>query len=110
MYFGYAGLSSYGFLAAGFWVVMVVAVGLGLVYVVGSARGKASAQSWVNLCMTALVVGILADGAWAWFSGQWDRFIRNYGFSTLLEMLLLAFLLLFVMWFMAIRYVQGLEK
>ena len=106
---GYAQLSAFTFLAAGFWIVMVVAVGLGLVYVVGSARGKRAAQQWVDLCIAALLVGLLIDGVWAMTSGQWARFMHAYGFSTLAEMLVLAFLLLFSMWFMAVRYTQGLK-
>jgi len=106
---GAAPLSAYTFLAAGFWVVLIVAVGLGLVYAVGSTRGKRAAKMWVDLCLAALGVGLLIDGAWALISGQWARFMHAYGFSTLAEMLVLAFLLLFSMWFMAIRYTQGLK-
>lgn len=110
MQFGYASISEFTFIAAGFWVVIAVAFGLGLVYVVGATRGKRAAQLWVDLCVGALAVGTIADLAWAVGSGQWARFMREFGFSSLVELLVLAFLLLFTMWFMAVQYVRGLKE
>lgn len=109
MDFGLVSLATYGFLAAGFWVVMTVGVGLCLVYVVGHARGKRAAEAWVRLCIVTLVVGGLGTLTWAVLSGQWQRFMLTFGFGPLGEMLMLAALFLGTMWFMALRYTQGLK-
>lgn len=109
MYFGYAPLASYGFIGAGFWVVVAVGFGLGLVYVVGSARGRRAAQLWTNACMLLLAAGGIADIAWAVLSGQWRPFMLQFGFSPLAEMMMLAALLIGTMWWMAVRYSAGLK-
>ena len=109
MYFGYLSLQSFAFLAAGFWVVLTVGVGLILVYAVGTYRGKRAAQLWTQACVAVLVVGIAADVAFAMVSGQWEAFLLTYGSGTLLEMGLLGLLFVGSMWFMALRYTQGLK-
>lgn len=110
MYFGMTSLSRFGFIGAGFWVVMVTAFALGLVYVVGSSRGRVAAQQWLSACMLLLGVGGIADISWALVSGQWRAFMVQFGFGALLEMLVLAALFIGTMWFMAVRYVGGLDK
>jgi len=109
MQFGFTSLASFGFLALGFWVVMIVGLGLCLVYVVGSSRGKRAAELWVRLCMVTLALGGAATVGWALASGQWQRFMLTYGFGPLGEMFMLAALFLGSMWFMALRYTQGLK-
>lgn len=110
MYFGMTSLSRYSFIGAGFWVVIVTGFGLGLVYVVGSTRGRLAAQMWMSACMTILAIGGIADILWALVSGQWRAFVIQFGFGPLFEMLVLAGLFIGTMWFMAVRYVSGLDK
>jgi len=103
-------LQSFTFLAAAFWVVMVSGVGLIMVYAVGTYRGKRAAQLWTNACVALLFIGLAADVVFAVMSGQWDAFMNVYGSGPLLEMGILGLLFVGSMWFMAIRYTQGLDK
>ena len=109
MQFGFVSMATFNFLVVGFWVVMIVGLGLCLVYVVGSGRSKRAAELWVRLCMITLAVGGAATVGWALASGQWQRFMLTYGFGPLGEMFMLAALFLGSMWFMALRYTQGLK-
>jgi hypothetical protein len=110
VYFGYLSLQSFTFLTAGFWVVMVSGLGLVLVYVVGTYRGKKAAQLWIRACVAVLMIGLAIDIAFAVLTGQWAAFMLAYGFGSLLEMGLFGLLFVGSMWFMALRYAQGLEK
>jgi hypothetical protein len=110
VYFGLISLSTFRFIGAGFWVVMVTGLGLALVYVVGSSRGRRAAQMWTNSCMVLLAAGGIADIVWALLSGQWRTFMLQFGFSPLAEMMLLAALLIGTMWFMAVRYIAGIKE
>jgi hypothetical protein len=102
-------MAQYSFLAVGFWVVMVVAVAFLLVYFVGSTRGKRAARMWTSACVALAVLGGLLDILWALLSTEGRSFIAVYGFGPLGEMAMLALLLLGTMWFMAIRYTEGLK-
>jgi hypothetical protein len=110
VYFGLTSLSRFSFVGVGFWVVMCAGVGLGLVYAVGSAKGKRAAQMWTDACLVLLAAGGIADILWALMSGQWRAFMLQFGFSPLAEMMVLAALLLGTMWFMAVRYTSGLDE
>jgi hypothetical protein len=110
VYFGYLSLQSFTFLSAGFFVVMVAGLGLTLVYPVGAYRGKRAAELWVKSCVAILVVGLAADVAFAVASRQWEAFLLTYGLGSLLEMGILGLLFVGSMWFMAVRYTQGLSK
>jgi hypothetical protein len=107
---GAVALQAFTFLAAGFWVVMVSGLALLLVYAVGATLGRRAARAWVNACVALLVVGIGADVAYAVVSGEWEAFLLAYGFGPLLEMGVLGLLFVGSMWFMALRYTQGLER
>lgn len=110
MYFGLLPLSAYPFLLVGFWIVMIVALALCLVYVVGSTRGKRAAQMWTDACVGTFLLGSMADVVWAVFSGQWRSFMLQFGLGPLSDMVMLAVFLIGIMWFMAIRYTQGLKN
>ena len=110
MYFGYLSLQSFTFLAAGFWVVMVAGIGLILVYAVGTYRGKRAAQLWTQACVAVLAIGLVVDIAFAVMTKQWEAFLLTYGAGPLVEMAVLALLFVGSMWFMALRYTQGLKK
>ena len=105
----YAGLSRFTFLSVGFWVVMVVGIAFALVFAVGPTRGKNAARLWVRLCVGLAVIGGAADVAWTIMTGEWAAFINAFGYEPIIEMVVLAVLLLGTMWFMAIRYTDGLK-
>ena len=109
MYFGLLPLSAYPFLLVGFWITMVIAFALGLVYLVGSKRGKRAARVWTTVCVGAFLAAGAANVAWAVFSGQWRSFMLRIGSGPFTEMVMLAVLFVGVMWFMALRYTQGLK-
>jgi hypothetical protein len=106
---GYAQLSRFSFIGAGFWIVMVVGAAFVLVYAVGASRGKRAARVWTDACVAGLLIGAAVDIAWAVFSGEGRRFLEAFGVGPLLEMSVLAALFLGTMWFMAIRYTDGLK-
>lgn len=109
MYPGLGRLPLYPFIGVGFVVVMVAGVALVLVYAVGALRGRRAAVAHTRGCVTALAAGCVADIVWAVASGQWSGFMREIGLAPLTEMLVLAALFLFSVWFMAVRYTQGLS-
>ena len=109
MYFGNAGLARFAFIGVGFWVVMVSAFAFLLVFGVGSTRGKRAAKLWVDMCVALTLLGAGGDVLWAWLSGEWRSYLVAYGTGPLFEMFLLAVLFLGTMWFMAIRYTDGLK-
>ena len=95
---------------AGFWVVMAVGIALALVYAVGAKKGKRAAQMWTDVCVAALALGAVGVIAWALASGQLRSFLVQFGYGPLFEMLVLAALFIGSMWFMAVRYTQGLKE
>jgi hypothetical protein len=107
--FGYAGLARYTFLSLGFWVVLVAGIAFALVFAVGPTRGKRAARMWADACVTFVVLGAMADVIWALAIGEWHRFVAAYGYGPLAEMGVLALLFLGTMWFLAIRYTEGLK-
>jgi hypothetical protein len=109
VYFGYEGFSRYPFLALGFWVVLVAGIAFALVFGVGSTRGKRAARQWTGACVALTALGALTDVGWALVSGELSSFLRLYGWSPLAEMGVLALLFLGTMWFMAVRYTEGLK-
>jgi hypothetical protein len=108
--FGYAPFERYTFLGIGFGVVVVIGMAFALVYVIGAMRGKKVAELWVDACVAGLAVGGLVDAGYALFSGQLRGFLVEFGPGPLLEMIGVAVLFLGTMWFMAIRYTDGLEE
>lgn len=105
---GFGALSRYTFLSAGFWVVMVVAIAFALVYAVGPTRGKAAARMWTDASLGLALFGAAADVLWAVESGEGRVFLELQGAGPLLGMVALAVLLTGTMWWMAIRYTDGL--
>lgn len=110
MYFGLSRLPLYPFVGVGFVAVMVIGIALGLVYAVGAAKGRLAAMRYTNVCVYALVALGVVDVVWASLSGQLAPFMSEIGVGPLVEMLVLAGMFIFSMWFMAMRYVQGLRS
>ena len=78
-------------------------------YAVGATRGKRAAQMWTDACVGLVFLGGGGDILWALYTGEWHSFMAAYGFGPLGEMGMLALLFLSTMWFMAIRYTEGLK-
>ena len=110
MYFGNAQLGRYTFVGMGFWLVLAVGFAFALVYGVGSTRGKRAAQMWTDACLGTVILGGILDLAWAFVSGEWRLFMRDVGPTPLAEMFVLGLLFIGTMWFMAVRYTQGLKE
>jgi len=110
MYFGLASLPTYSFVGIGFWVVMAAGLGLGTTFPIGKSRGRRAATRWINGCLLILVLGGAVDVALAAVSGQWQRFMLQFGFGPLAEMAVLATLFVGTMWWMAMRYTAGLDS
>lgn len=106
---GNAGLANYTFLQVGFWVVLVDGIAFALVYAVGPTRGKRAARLWIDLCVALGGLGAVGAVVWAFASREWHPFMVRYGWEPLIEMVVLAALFLGTMWFMAIRYTEGLK-
>ncbi len=107
MYFGYQTMWMFTFVPLGFLLVMGVSVSLGLIYAVGSARGKDAAIRYLRTCIAVLFVGALGIIAYALASGQLARFVAAYGIVPLLEMSVLALMCVGAMALMASSYVSS---
>jgi hypothetical protein len=107
--FGYEGFARFTFLSMGFWVVMVAGIAFAMVFAVGPTRGKRAAKLWTDACVWLVVFGSAADFLWAWLSGEGRAFLALYGAAPLIEMAVMGLLFLGIMWFMAIRYTDGLK-
>lgn len=107
MYFGYQMMWMFTFVPLGFLLVMGVSVALGLIYAVGSARGRDAAIRYLRVCMAVLLVGGMAIIAYSLASGQLARFVAAYGIVPLLEMSILALMCVGAMALMASSYVSS---
>lgn len=106
MYFGLIRISQYPFIPVGTTVVLLWSVLLGLVYAVGAARGGRAALRYFRIVVWTGAAALAATWLWSLLSGQWQRFLSEFGWQPMLEMLLGAALLLFVMVWMGMTYVS----
>jgi hypothetical protein len=109
VYFGFGGLARFTFLSVGFWVVMVASIAFALVYAVGPTRGKLAARMWTDSSLVLALIGSAVDLLWALESGEGRAFVDLYGAGPLAGVVALAVLLMGAMWWMAIRYTDGLK-
>jgi len=107
VYFGYQTMWTFSFLPIGFVLVMGVSIALGLIYAVGSSRGKDAALRYLRVCTVVLLVGGALDIAYAVATGQLARFVAAYGIVPLLEMSVLALMCVGAMALMASSYVSS---
>lgn len=105
MQYGYQRMALYPFVTVGFVVVMAVGIALAFVYLVGRVGGRRAAGMFTNACMLVVLGGLSLDLAWAFVSGQWEGFMRDFGLAPLFEMAVLAAMFVLSMWWMAVRYV-----
>lgn len=106
MYFGLIRISQYPFVSVGTWVVLGWAILLGLVYAVGALAGGRTALTYYRVVAWGGAAMLAAVWVWALVTGQWSRFLAEFGWQPMLEMLLGAALLLFVMVWMGGTYVS----
>ncbi len=107
---GFADLSRYTFLTVGLWVAVVGVVAFSLVYAVGPTRGKQAARMWADSCLGLALVGAVVDAIWALESNEVFAFVGVYGIGPILVMLTSFALLFGGLWYMAIRYTDGLKR
>lgn len=106
MYFGLVRISAYPFVPVGTAVVLLWSVLLGLVYAVGSVRGGVAALHYFRIVVWTGTTALVGTWVWAVVTGQWQRFLSEFGWQPMFEMLLGAALLLFVMVWMGMTYVS----
>jgi hypothetical protein len=88
---------------------MVASIAFALVYAVGPTRGKLAARMWTDSCLVLAAIGSAVDLLWALESGEGRSFVALYGAEPLAGLVALALLLMGTMWWMAIRYTDGLK-
>jgi hypothetical protein len=106
VYFGLMRISEYPFVPLGTTIVLLWSVLLGLVYAVGSVKGGHAALRYFRVVVWIGAGALVITWAWALATGQWQRFLGEFGWQSMLEMLLGAGLLLFVMVWMGMTYVS----
>jgi hypothetical protein len=106
VYFGLIRISLYPFVPVGTTVVLLWSVLLGLVYAVGSVKGGHTALRYLRVVVWTGAAALVTTWVWALATGQWQRFLGEFGWQPMLEMLLGAALLLFVMVWMGMTYVS----
>lgn len=104
MDFDLLGVSRMPFVAVGVFVVCAWALALGLVYVVGAARGGRAALDYFAWSFWVGAVALVGVFVWAALTGQWKEFIATFGFEPMAEMLLFAFLFIFTLAWMGGSY------
>lgn len=106
MYFGLIRISQYPFVSVGTAIVLLWSILLGLVYAVGAVRGGWAALRYFRVVLFGGAAALVGTWLWALATGQWQRFLAEFGFQPMAEMLLGAALLLFVMVWMGMTYVS----
>jgi hypothetical protein len=79
---------------------------LGVVFAVGAWKGGRSALRYYRIVIWGGGAALGSTLVWALITGQWQRFIAEFGWQPILEMLLGAALLLFTMIWMGGTYVS----
>jgi len=107
MNYGYAAMSQLTFLAMGFTVVAVGAMGFIATFVIGSQKDGYAALRFAKTWAWLLVAGVAAVAIYALIVGELQLFLYEYGIAPLAEMIILAFGWTFIMGFMALQYSRG---
>ena len=87
----YVTLARYTFIQMGFVWFNLVALAYVAVYMIGPAKGGAAAQKFHRFLTLTFALVDAAIVVFALVSGQWALFMREYGLSTLLELLMFGF-------------------
>jgi uncharacterized membrane protein len=105
VYFGNMSMSGYLFLKLGLvWVLGVSLLGFSGAFVVGWRRGGRAAERYTKVTLAVFLTVLLLIAIYALLSTELTRFLGTFGPAPLLEMLIMAFGCVFIMWFMATQY------
>lgn len=107
MYYGYTSMATLPFLTIGFVWVMVVCGGFGAAFFVGSRSGGRAAERFIKRWTSVSTLGAAAIIGWALLDGQLQAFFKSFGVGPFIEIGVLAFGLIGIMWFMAVQYANG---
>ena len=107
MYFGLVRISQYPFVPVGVAVVLAWSILLGLVYAIGGARDGEAALRYFRAVMWLGASALTLTFAWSLVTAQLQRFRAQFGWQPIIEMIVLAGLLLFTMFWMGMTYVQA---
>jgi Zn-dependent protease with chaperone function len=107
MHHGFQSISDFSFLTVGFVVVAIGAMGFIGSFILGPRRGGHVALAFSRIWAVLTGVSLILTIAYAMISNQWTPFLERYGFSPLIQMGVLAFGWIFIMWFMATQYAVG---
>lgn len=103
----YLTLARYTFVQIGFVWFNIVALAYVAVYMIGPAKGGKAAQKYHRGLTLAFVLVDAALVAYAMATGQWALFMREYGMSTLLELLMFGFGWVVFMLMLSYSYVRN---
>lgn len=101
----YVSLSRYLFVQLGFIWFNIVALAYVGVYIIGPMKGGKAAQKYHRGLTVAFFVVDAALVVYAMVTGQWALFMYEFGFSTLLELLMFGFGWVIFMLMLAYSYV-----
>lgn len=107
MNYGYLGMSTMLFLQLGFVWVTLCALAYTGAFLIGPRKGGHTALKYTNLLTIVFIAGLAAIAGVGYLSGDLERFLVSWGIAPLLEMSILAFGWVGVMWFMAVQYGRG---
>lgn len=103
----YLTLARYTFVQIGFVWFNLVALAFVAVYMIGPSKGGAAAQKYHRFLIFAFVLVDVAIVVYANVSGQWALFMREFGMSTLLELLMFGFGWVIFMLMLSYSYVRN---
>ena len=104
---GYAGMANFVFLQMGLtWVIGCTILFAGA-YLMGSMRGGRAAAKYTAIMTWMFLLGFAGIIAFAYFTGEAQPFLQNYGYAVIIEMMLLSLGCVWIMWFMATQYSRG---
>jgi Zn-dependent protease with chaperone function len=107
MYFGLQSLSDFPFVTVGFFIVAIGAMGFVATFILGPSKGGHAALKFSRIWAVIVVTSVVSVVLYALATLQWQKFLRVFGFGPLLEMGVLAFGWIIIMWFMATQYAIG---
>ena len=107
MYFGFQSISDFSFIGIGFLAVALGAMGFVLAFILGPSQGGRTALRFTRVWAAVVVLLIASVILYAVLDGQWRLFLLLFGFGPLLEMGVLSFGWIVIMWFMAHQYSVG---
>jgi hypothetical protein len=97
------------FIQAGMVIATIALVWMGLSIPVCARKGAATGRAVLRAGVWALLGGIAAVLAWAWLSGQLERFGSVLGLWELLQFSVFVAMFEFIVYFVADRYIRDAQ-